>query len=106
MSVLRQTSSAPTPTWSARWVKTCHARRITEGIMSRAAILLLLAVAVACDHAANEVHSTAASPAAVYQCPMHPQIIRHEPGDCPICGMALRRVDDAANQLAVAGHAD
>jgi len=24
-----------------------------------------------------------------YTCPMHPQIIRFEPGDCPICGMAL-----------------
>ncbi len=24
-----------------------------------------------------------------YTCPMHPEIIRDEPGDCPICGMAL-----------------
>lgn len=24
-----------------------------------------------------------------YTCPMHPQIVRPEPGDCPICGMAL-----------------
>ncbi|WP_245884276.1 heavy metal translocating P-type ATPase [Hartmannibacter diazotrophicus] len=24
-----------------------------------------------------------------YTCPMHPQIIRDEPGSCPICGMAL-----------------
>jgi Cu+-exporting ATPase len=24
-----------------------------------------------------------------YTCPMHPQIIRSEPGSCPICGMAL-----------------
>jgi Cu+-exporting ATPase len=24
-----------------------------------------------------------------YTCPMHPQIIRDQPGDCPICGMAL-----------------
>jgi Cu+-exporting ATPase len=24
-----------------------------------------------------------------YVCPMHPEIVRDEPGDCPICGMAL-----------------
>ena len=32
-----------------------------------------------------------ASPAAKveYVCPMHPQIVRSEPGSCPICGMAL-----------------
>ncbi len=29
----------------------------------------------------------------LYQCAMHPQIIRTEPGDCPICGMSLMRVD-------------
>ncbi|MBL0210714.1 MAG: efflux RND transporter periplasmic adaptor subunit [Holophagaceae bacterium] len=30
------------------------------------------------------------APAAVrYTCPMHPQIIRDQPGDCPICGMSL-----------------
>nr|WP_283773351.1 heavy metal translocating P-type ATPase [Altererythrobacter sp. KTW20L] len=29
------------------------------------------------------------SAAAKYTCPMHPEIIRDEPGACPICGMAL-----------------
>ncbi len=27
-----------------------------------------------------------------YTCPMHPEIIRDEPGNCPICGMALEPV--------------
>src|SRR5688572_30534549 len=26
---------------------------------------------------------------AKYTCPMHPEIVRDAPGDCPICGMAL-----------------
>jgi Cu+-exporting ATPase len=31
----------------------------------------------------------AAAAAAEYVCPMHPEIVRNEPGSCPICGMAL-----------------
>jgi Cu+-exporting ATPase len=27
-----------------------------------------------------------------YTCPMHPEIVRDEPGECPICGMALEPV--------------
>ena len=30
--------------------------------------------------------------AAKYTCPMHPEIVRDAPGDCPICGMALEPV--------------
>ncbi|HEY8874922.1 MAG TPA: heavy metal-binding domain-containing protein, partial [Stellaceae bacterium] len=37
----------------------------------------------------------------LWTCPMHPQIVRNEPGSCPICGMALERMmpeaGDAAN---------
>ena len=29
-----------------------------------------------------------------YQCPMHPQIVRDHPGDCPICGMKLVPIDE------------
>ena len=25
----------------------------------------------------------------VFTCPMHPEVIRDTPGDCPVCGMAL-----------------
>ena len=40
------------------------------------------------------VHGTPAvagaePPGTVYTCPMHPEIVRGAPGDCPICGMAL-----------------
>ena len=33
-----------------------------------------------------------AVPDAEYTCPMHPEIVRDGPGDCPICGMALEPV--------------
>jgi P-type Cu+ transporter len=29
----------------------------------------------------------------IYTCPMHPQIRRNEPGNCPICGMTLEPLD-------------
>ena len=28
-----------------------------------------------------------------YRCPMHPDVVRDEPGECPICGMDLVRVE-------------
>jgi Cu+-exporting ATPase len=28
-----------------------------------------------------------------YTCPMHPEIVRNEPGNCPICGMTLEPVN-------------
>jgi len=28
-----------------------------------------------------------------YRCPMHPNVVRNEPGECPICGMALVKVE-------------
>jgi Cu+-exporting ATPase len=31
----------------------------------------------------------ASAEAALYTCPMHPEIVRDAPGSCPICGMAL-----------------
>lgn len=33
-----------------------------------------------------------------YTCPMHPRIIQNEPGDCPICGMALEPLTIAAEE--------
>lgn len=30
-----------------------------------------------------------AAAGAKYTCPMHPEIVKDGPGDCPICGMAL-----------------
>src|SRR6266851_3079265 len=32
-----------------------------------------------------------------YTCPMHPQIVRDQPGSCPICGMALEPRNVTAN---------
>ena len=33
-----------------------------------------------------------------YTCPMHPEIVRDGPGDCPICGMALEPLEITAEE--------
>jgi P-type Cu+ transporter len=43
----------------------------------------------ACCHHAPPPHAATAAPGSLYTCPMHPEIERDAPGDCPICGMAL-----------------
>ncbi len=37
----------------------------------------------------NAEHSHDSSDKTLYTCGMHPQVVREEPGNCPICGMAL-----------------
>ncbi|MDC0717412.1 efflux RND transporter periplasmic adaptor subunit [Nannocystis bainbridge] len=59
-------------------------------------LLLLGTLAAACF---SWWSYASAEPAAVqhaprYRCPMHPQITAHEPGECPICHMALEPIAD------------
>jgi Cu+-exporting ATPase len=56
------------------------------------------------EHAGAQARSAAADartgdvgPATMYTCPMHPQIRRPGPGNCPICGMALEPVTVTAD---------
>ncbi len=48
-------------------------------------LLLLVAVAWGCESRQEAAHEHSEQ----YTCPMHPQIVRDEPGSCPICGMDL-----------------
>jgi membrane fusion protein, copper/silver efflux system len=79
------------------------ARGATRTLLSAACLLL-----VACGPGEHAGHQPATEAAAgtetaleharrhldpTFVCPMHPQIVRSEPGNCPICGMALVRRD-------------
>jgi Cu(I)/Ag(I) efflux system membrane fusion protein len=52
--------------------------------------LLLFVLVQSCDNkkVAHNDHKTE-SDKVFYTCPMHPEIVRDKPGNCPICGMAL-----------------
>ncbi|MBI3201139.1 MAG: efflux RND transporter periplasmic adaptor subunit [Myxococcales bacterium] len=48
---------------------------------------------------AARAHGAASASAAekqMYQCPMHPTIVQDHPGECPICGMKLVKVEGGA----------
>ena len=66
------------------------------------------------DHDDHEGHDHGVSIAdralgqsTIYTCPMHPQIVRDEPGRCPICGMTLveRERDDNGEVTVTINHA-
>jgi Cu(I)/Ag(I) efflux system membrane fusion protein len=59
------------------------------------ALFLLMVLFVACRQKPKTTGSamTTAPAKAYYTCSMHPQIHEEHPGDCPICGMKLIRVE-------------
>ena len=60
------------------------------------AFLLVLAVVSIGSYVASKRPTSANKQAAareVWQCPMHPSYTSDKPGECPICGMTLERVD-------------
>ena len=57
------------------------------GLLAIAVVLLGFAVYYFVGTSKNE--SAHSHEEAVYTCPMHPEIIRNAPGQCPICGMDL-----------------
>jgi RND family efflux transporter MFP subunit len=63
----------------------------------------VFAGAVLCLICATGIVSAAPAEKQLYTCGMHPQIIRDEPGNCPICGMTLQPV--RANVVGAAVHA-
>lgn len=65
------------------------------GIMT---ILLSLTAGLILEGCHPESRQVASSAKFYYTCPMHPQIHEDQPGDCPICGMKLVKVEPAASE--------
>jgi len=73
-------------------------------------ILLLLAVLMAVGAVVlvtrHRSASSAGAPKQLYTCGMHPQIIKDQPGNCPICGMALQPIRKQPGEGAPAATSD
>jgi Cu(I)/Ag(I) efflux system membrane fusion protein len=62
-------------------------------------IALGLMVFIGCkDHSKARVTSNAETEE-IYTCSMHPQVIEHAPGHCPICGMTLVKKENASREI-------
>ncbi|MHB8765844.1 MAG: efflux RND transporter periplasmic adaptor subunit, partial [Deferrisomatales bacterium] len=86
--------------------------RSTRGAAKRALLLVLALVVVGAAgggywyyrHAAPD--AGAGGEKVLYTCGMHPWIIADRPGDCPVCGMKLTRIDPAAQAAATPAKGD
>ena len=68
--------------------------------MKRLTILILISIVIfSCKNGENKEGAVKSDSLSTqvkaaneteYTCPMHPQVIRKEPGNCPECGMALQ----------------
>jgi len=64
-------------------------------------IMLLISLAViSCVNNPSQKQANAIVITDTFTCPMHPEIIRTEPGSCPICGMALVKKENANQEIA------
>jgi Cu(I)/Ag(I) efflux system membrane fusion protein len=81
-----------------------HGRRPAVALFSLA-LLAMLALGGCSREPASEPAAAPASQDAVdtephvhtqYRCPMHPDVVRDAPGQCPICGMDLVEIEPAA----------
>ena len=76
--------------------------KVTKKIIILVATVFLVIVASLIVVNLTHRHSATAVSVALYRCPMHPSYTSDRPGDCPICGMKLVKVEDKAQSVPVA----
>ncbi len=55
-----------------------------------------------CNHQQKTANISSEEIEEVYTCSMHPQVIEHAPGRCPICGMTLVKKENAVREISEA----
>ncbi len=66
-----------------------------------AAILLIFMFFAACQSHTEHNHADD-----IYTCPMHPEVIKNEPGSCPICHMDLVKKEVSTDSVKVSAHVE
>lgn len=72
-------------------------RKIFQAILIMGAVLIAIFLAFYVGTKVNRGAISARSGVhekSIYSCPMHPSIVSHEPGECPICHMKLQKVEN------------
>jgi len=62
--------------------------------------ITLVVAGTSCKQKKRETHTHDVSESKqLYTCSMHPQIIRDQPGQCPICGMDLIKKEENSKKI-------
>jgi Cu(I)/Ag(I) efflux system membrane fusion protein len=70
-----------------------------KGITHTICLILLLAFMSCNDNKDQHAGHKVTAPTELYTCPMHPEIIREQPGKCPICGMDLVKKETDSKKI-------
>lgn len=72
---------------------------INNTLFFRLIILLISFTVISCVNKTSQKQANAIAIKDTFTCPMHPEIIRAEPGNCPICGMALVKKENVNQEV-------
>lgn len=74
--------------------------KINKSLILKLFVFVLAFTFIGCkSNSDNKMVSAHTDTGEIYTCPMHPQIIKHEPGNCPICGMPLVKKENAGREI-------
>ena len=74
--------------------------KINKSLILKLFVFVLAFAFIGCkSNSDNKMASARTDTEEIYTCPMHPQIIEHEPGNCPICGMPLVKKENAKMEI-------